>query len=58
MENNPISNINCEYSSNNQEPNIHSVPYLQIDRGYIVFKGQNYIEVEDVLITPQDNPPL
>lgn len=53
-------------STGNNQPQInsdvehqpHSVPYLEIGRGYIVFKGLNYVEVENVLIEPQENPPL
>lgn len=57
MENMTTGNNQPQIDSDFNHKSI-SVPYLEIGRGYIVFKGLNYIEVEDVLITPQDNPPL
>lgn len=45
-------------AESNYEPEPSAVPYYEVDSGYIVINGMNYVEVENVLIEPSDNPPL
>jgi hypothetical protein len=57
MENKNIGNTHLQndYNSKNQP---HCVPYISFDRGYVVSNGIDYVEVENVIIAPQENPPL